>query len=101
MNLRFFCSNCKKEAVFGIRLINKVLAHHCICEECGKEIILQEKTVGWNDLSEEAVFFKDSISELWRRGKKKIKIKLIKTLCKSGFDFGDIVKPAVLGNQGN
>ena len=79
MNLRFFCRNCKKEAIFDLRLINKVLAHDCICEECGKEIILQEKKVGWNDLSKEAVFSEDSISELLRRGRKKIKISLIKT----------------------
>lgn len=78
MNLRFFCRNCKKEAVFDLRLINKVLAHDCICEECGKEIILQKKNVGWNDLNEEAVFSEDSISELLRRGKKKIRISLIK-----------------------
>jgi hypothetical protein len=78
MNLRFFCRNCKKEAVFDLRLINKVLAHDCICEECGKEIILQQKTVGWNDLSKEAVFPKDSISKLLGRGKKTIKISLIK-----------------------
>ena len=78
MNLRFFCRNCKKEAVFDLRLINKVLAHDCICEECGKEIILQEEKGGWNDLSEEAVFPDGSISELLRRGKEKIKISLIK-----------------------
>jgi hypothetical protein len=78
MNLRFFCRNCKREAVFDLRLINKVLAHDCICKECGKEIILQEKKVGWNDLSEEAVFSEGSISEILRRRNKKIKINLIK-----------------------
>ena len=78
MNLRFFCTNCKKEAVFDLRLINKVLAHDCICEECGKEIILQRKEVSWSDLSEQAVFSQDSISELLSRGKKKLNISLIK-----------------------
>ena len=78
MNLRFFCKHCKREAVFDLRLISKVLAHDCICEECGKEIILQEEKVGWNDLSEEAVFPEDSISEILRRGNKKNRISLIK-----------------------
>jgi hypothetical protein len=78
MNLRFFCKNCKREALFDLRLINKVLAHDCICQECGKEIILQEEKVGWNDVSQEAVFPEGSISELLRRGKKKNEISLIK-----------------------